>query len=134
MKKILLVSISVLFIIGIFGFLYSNYNKEENEEKYTEKDTKKLMEINELKETLLTKFKNYSKDIITEEFIKNSIPNQQYTITLRDMAEEYMYDISMFKNQNGKECKLDETKIEFEVNEELELEYQRYYLICGFLN
>lgn len=114
MKKILSIIIVLVLIVGCKN---NNVNKD-----------------NELNETLTDKLKEYSYNIFDDEWTKGGIKEDTYTITLKDLKENLNYDVSMFKNSEGKDCNYEETKIEFIVKTQIvpdATNYEtKYYVVC----
>jgi hypothetical protein len=107
MKKILILFTTILLVCCC------NSNKKIEKEKIEE---------------LNSKLMQYAKEIFeTEAWTKGGIKEGTYTVTLKDLKEKILVDVSDFKNPiTNKLCDMNKTKIDFIVSRQLEPEKTNY--------
>ena len=116
MKKGLLISlVCILLITGCNEKTNNNGDKDKNKTPVVKKLTQE--EINLKYDEMKSKLIEYGKLIYENDtWTKGNVQVMTYHMSLKEMQDINKYDISMFINpETGKQCDLEETKIEFVV-------------------
>ena len=144
MKKktvLIIIIVAVLFLDGglVFEIFYHSKVKFESKpkEEVTEKDEKpkepfsnEIVEIatNPALKNSFDILNTYGKKIYDEKlYTSYSKKDDMYFISLADLNKIYGYDISVFKDEKGNVCDVEESGIYFDIDNHLKLENTEYF-------
>lgn len=138
MKKILILLVMCVVLTGcsLFGKDNNVDNQEndldktdiqeqENSSDFGLSDEKVEIDKNSYLNSLFGKLTTYANEIYNNggNYKKYSKRNEAYFVTLNDLKNDFNYDISMFKDEEGKACDINNSGIFFDDDKKLGIEY-----------
>ena len=131
MKKFYLIILAIISIVLIvIGILLMNKKPKEADiiEDNTEVDDSEIIDVNSYMGKLYTTLFVYANDIYDKKGYAN-YPKRHfmYFISLKDLKNDFGYDISMFKGPDGKQCDVNESGISYDIDNYMHANYTDSY-------